>query len=404
MPRLKLTAKTVESLKPTDERCDYFDMNLPGFFIRVTPNGVKTYGVMYRHAGRKVRFTIGTTEKWSLADAREKGQEAIRQAAKGHDPAQEKKDQRLASSFGELAADYMERWARKRKREKSWKEDQRIISVYLKRFDNIKASEVSRADVRVMLEEIADKHPIQANRTLACIRKIYNWGIGVDLVETSPCVKLMAPGKEQRRDRVLSDEELKKIWAALQAEDSPVADTYKLRLLTAQRGGEVLSMRWADVDLDNRWWTIPAERSKNKMPHRVWLSDPVIRILRQAQKRNDQRKKRAGGPSPWVFPGKRKGKHLVETKNVKADVAEAAKVDDWIGHDLRRTAASYMGSLGIPRLVIGRVLNHAEPEVTAVYDRHSYDAEKKDALERWAKRLMVLVSSLQDVSGTSFSS
>jgi len=97
-----------------------------------------------------------------------------------------------------------------------------------------------------MLESIAGEAPIMANRVLACIRKIYNRGISVDLVEGSPCVKIMAPGEEQRRDRALSDEELKKIWAALEAENSPVADTYKLRLLTVQRGGEVLSMRWAD--------------------------------------------------------------------------------------------------------------------------------------------------------------
>ena len=265
MPKLNLTVKKIDSLKPTDNRVDYFDMNPPGFFIRVTPNGVKTYGVMYRHAGRKIRYTIGTTDQWTLADARDKGAEAIRDAAKGVNAAAKKKEQRQASSFGEVAAEYLERWAKKRKRPKSWKEDERIIEVYLnKRFENVRASEVSRADVRAMLESIADEAPIMANRVLACIRKIYNWGISVDLVEGSPCVKIMAPGEEQRRDRVLSDEELKKIWAALEAKNSPVADTYKLRLLTAQRGGEVLSMRWADVDLESRWWTIPAERSKKQ--------------------------------------------------------------------------------------------------------------------------------------------
>jgi len=100
-----------------------------------------------------------------------------------------------------------------------------------------------------------------------------------------------------------------------------------------------------------------------------------------------------------VFPGRRKGQHFVEPKSVKSDVAKTANVEDWVGHDLRRTSASNMAGLGIPRLVIGRVLNHAEPDVTAVYDRQSYDAEKRDALERWAKRLMVVVSPLESVSG-----
>ena len=125
MPKLNLTVKKIDSLKPTDNRVDYFDMNLPGFFIRVTPNGVKTYGVMYRHAGRKIRYTIGTTDQWTLADARDKGAEAIRDAAKGVNAAAKKKEQRQASSFGEVAAEYLERWAKKRKRPKSWKEDER---------------------------------------------------------------------------------------------------------------------------------------------------------------------------------------------------------------------------------------------------------------------------------------
>lgn len=90
---------------------------------------------------------------------------------------------------------------------------------------------------------------------------------------------------------------LKRVWCALENDkSSTIADAFKMRLLTAQRGGEVLSMRWADIDLKTRWWTIPMERSKNKMPHRVWLSTPVMNILK--------RRKEADGESPWVFLGR----------------------------------------------------------------------------------------------------
>lgn len=194
-----------------------------------------------------------------------------------------------------------------------------------------------------------------------------------------PCFKLPTPSKERRRDRVLTDEELKKVWKALGSEKSAaIADAFKLRLLTAQRGGEVLAMRWAEVDLTARWWTIPSERSKNKMPHRVWLSDPVLTTLK--------RRKEAAKKSPWVFPGKREGQPIVETKRILESIRTASGVNEWRGHDLRRTAASSMTAMGIPRFIVGRILNHAEPGVTAVYDRHSYDKEKQEALDAWAKR------------------
>ena len=229
-----------------------------------------------------------------------------------------------------------------------------------------------------------------ANRVLASVRKIYNWAIGQDLVENNPCFKLPAPSKERRRDRVLSNEELKKVWTALDNDKSSViADAFKMRLLTAQRGGEVLSMRWSDIDLNARWWTIPVERSKNKMPHRVWLSNPAMSILK-SRKAGDKE-------SSWVFPGRREGQPIVETKRVLESIRTASGVKEWRGHDLRRTAASNMTAMGIPRFIVGRVLNHAEPGIRAVYDRHSYDAEKKDALDKWAAKLTRIVSELKVV-------
>src|SRR6266849_5062321 len=126
------------------------------------------------------------------------------------------------------------------------------------------------------------------------------------------------------------------------------------------------------------------------MPHRVWLSTPAMNILR--------RRKETAGESPWVFPGRREGQPIVETKRVLESIRTASGVKEWRGHDLRRTAASNMTAMGIPRFIVGRVLNHAESGVTAVYDRHSYDKEKQEALDAWAKRLMVIVSDLREVS------
>jgi integrase len=402
-----LTAKTVAALKPKATRTDYFDSGkgaVPGFHVRVTSAGEKTYSVLYRVHGKKLRrLTIGTTEKFTLAEARKRADDAVRDAAKGIDPAQQKIMERTAEMFGELADAYIERYAKKKR---SWREDKRILDKYLTpELKHARAKDVKRAEIRKILEELAKDAPIMANRTLAVGRKMYNWAMSADLVEGNPFHGISAPAPEHQRDRVLSEKELKAVWKALEAEESVVvADAYKMRLLTAQRGGEVLGMRWDEVDVEAHWWTIPSERSKNKLPHRVWLSDPAIRILEKAKVRNEkeaerrsQRYKRLEAPSPWVFPGKRIGKHMVETKRAFKTIYSASKVKDWKGHDLRRTAASYMTSMGIPRLVVGRVLNHAEEGVTAVYDRHSYDAEKQDALNRWASKLLVVVSDLQKV-------
>jgi integrase len=405
MAKTKLTARTVQSLKPGEKRIQLFDADQKGLAIRVAPSGVKTWSVVYKWNGRMLRHTLGTYPAVSLAAARERAREALRNVANGIDPQRQKKTERLAETFEELAADYMERWARRRgpdggEQKKSWREDQRIINAYLlPRFRRVRAKDVGRADVRIMLEAIAETAPVQANRVLACLRKIYNWGIGQDLVEHNPCQALQRPGVERRRDRVLSEDELRRVWQVFDAEGPEISALFKLRLLTAQRGGEVATMRSEDLDLKAGWWTIPAEFSKNKMPHRVPLSAPAVRILEELRKDRDKSKNEEKRKSPWVLPHRRRfdepiGEMQKAAQRIRANTAldeDPDTVVDFTPHDLRRTAASMMTGMKIPRLVVGRILNHAEPGVTAVYDRHSYDAEKKEALDAWAVRLMAIM-------------
>jgi integrase len=401
--KLNLTVKTVASLKPGPTRQDYFDAGVgavPGFHVRVTPAGEKTFSVLYRYYGKLRRLTIGGVEKIGLAAARKKAKDAIRDASNGVDPAQEKIKERLAETFGDLADAYITRHASTKR---SGREDTRILNKYLlPKLRHVRAKDVQRAQVREIIENLAQDAPIMANRVLAVVRKAYNWGIEKDLVELNPCHKLTAPSEEHERDRVLTDDEIKAVWKALDNSDHiAVADTYKLRLLTAQRATEVMGMRWDELDLDAQWWVIPKERSKNKRAHLVWLNDPARRIIRKAKARNDVRKKRSGGPSPWVFPGKRKGKHLTEPKRVFADILEASGVKGWRGHDLRRTCSTAMTrDLKIPRFIVSRVLNHSEEKnVTGKhYDLYDYRDEKKDALERWGARVAMITSDLKAVA------
>ena len=190
-----------------------------------------------------------------------------------------------------------------------------------------------------------------------------------------------AAGQGTPRDRILTDAEIRAFWSVLDEEPPDIAAAFRLRLITAQRGGEVHSMRWGDVDLDSRWWTIPGSAAKNGLAHRVPLSDLAMEVLIALLER--QTAKTAA--SPYVLSAGAR-----DPRRRRRTLARLG-LENFRGHDLRRTAASRMASAGCPRLVIGKVLNHAEPGVTAVYDRHTYDAEKREALQTWARSLRTLL-------------
>ena len=248
-----------------------------------------------------------------------------------------------------------------------------------------KAHDIRRADVLGILDAIVDRGaPIQANRTLALVRKIFNWGIGRGVVEHNPCLQIEAPSSENQRQRVLSEDELRALWRAFGGLGPLMGPMFKLRLLTAQRGGEIEAMRWRDVDLENRSWTIPAEAAKNGLAHFVPLSGPAIDLLRELRALSPE--------SEWVFPSpKRSVSHVENVQKAASRVRAESGVADFVLHDLRRTAATYMTSIGVPRLVVAKILNHVEQGVTQVYDRHSYDVEKRQALDLWASRLTEII-------------
>ena len=392
MPRITLTARKLDSLKTDGKRVDYFDNRLPGLCVRVS-GGSKSFAVFYRTGGRLRRLTLGTYPPLLLADARELAREALRSARLGSDPAANKKQERAAKTFADLAGQYIELYAKQRKR--TWREDDRIITNKLNpAFGNVRAKDIKRADVRLLVDTIAQRAPIEANRTLAVCRKMYNWAISKDLLETNPCTQISAPGQEHRRDRVLTEDEIRSIWKDLDSEEPRMAAIFRLRLMSAQRGGEVAAMERNEVDLAAGWWTIPGEKSKNGLQHRVPLTAPALKIL--------EHQLRTTGESSYVFPAPRsKGK----APTSKFDLTKATErirrrtgINDFTAHDLRRTAASLMTGMGIPRLTVSKILNHVEPGVTAVYDRHGYDREKREALESWARRLLVIISDLRVVS------
>jgi integrase len=384
MPRVTLTNRKVAALKaPAGTQIDYFDRSLPGFGVRVNQAGTRTFVLLYRTKGKLRRMTIGTYPDLSLAKAREQAQGELRKSTIGRDPATERHEAK-AHTVGALCDLYLEQHAKRKKR--SWRDDARMIRMELKDWTDRPVASIRRADVRALLEAIVTRGaPVVANRVLALVRKILNFALDREWVESNVAAKMARPAAEHSRTRVLTEDEIRAVWSYLGKRAPRALDTtarrqwtlaravLKLRLLTAQRGQEVVSMRWSDID--GTWWTIPSEASKNKLPHRVPLSPAALKVLETVKG------KTAEG---YVFAG-------IRGTRQRRGALEGLTLTDVRPHDFRRTAASLMASGRVPRLTISKILNHVETSVTAVYDRHGYDAEKAAALDWWASKVESIV-------------
>jgi len=396
---------------------DYWDDALRGFGVRVSYGGKRAFVVRYRVAGRLRRLTLGPYPDLSLADARLKARQVLGDVAHGDDPAEDKQRRRDALRFSDLAEDYLEM---AKKRHRRWDEEGRIINKdLLPAFSWRLLTDIRRRDVRELVEDIARKRdaPIMANRTLGVLSRMFNFALDREWLEASPASRIREPGVEQSRDRVLSDEELRELWLKLEAiarggrdddhhdddhlDDAgtsdgtvkrrrrvtaAIAEAFQVQLLTAQRPGEVRVMRWADLDLESGWWSIPGALTKNGKPHRVPLVGWALEIL-------EARRERAEDSAKFVFEN-RPGAGSVAHRGKKAAALLSRSLSfAFRAHDLRRTAATRMAEAGVTRDHIARVLNHVEagPAATRVYDRYEYDAEKRAALERWGIRLSAIV-------------
>jgi len=393
---MKFTDKKIQNLKAKAQRYEEWEGN--GFGVRVTPRGVKSFVYLYRFEGKPRRLTLGTYPSMTLADAHRAHAEAVKKLEQDIDPGAvtvaERREERKAPTVAALADEYLEKWAKPRKR--SWKEDYRILQKdILPAWGRRKVGEITRRDIIGLLDGIVDRGaPIMANRSLALCRRMFNFAVSRDIVPVSPCLAVRAPAPEQRRDRVLTTDEIRALWHGLEGAKMAEGTKFalKLQLVTAQRKVEIVSAAWEEIDLTDKWWTIPPEKAKNKMAHRVPLSPLALELLQSA--------KNIVGDSPWIFPSPQTDRHITPEAvdhALRRHGLEHLGFTFWV-HDLRRSAASHMTGMGISRLVVSKILNHVERGVTAVYDRHSYDKEKRQALESWGHKLQGIVQGTESTN------
>jgi len=406
-----LTKRFIESIPaPQSGYAIVWDDALKGFGVRVMASGIKTFIVNYcTHTGRQRRMSIGRCNVLLPDQARKEAIRILGEAALGGDPLGERRRVRHESSFRFLAGEYLERHAAQKK---SGDEDRRIIEKdLLPALGSYHLSEIGRRDVLRLINGIKDRGaPIMANRTLTLLRTIFNFAVQQAIFDTNPTAGIRLPGREHRRERVLSEEEIALFWARLPRSgiNETVCRVFRMILITAQRPGEVACVEWGDLDLATGWWTVPAEKSKNGLTHRVPLSEMAVEVIEQA--RGQHRCHAAGLRSPadahraperrppensFLFPAPRNPRHPIGINYLSHSLRlkrDELGLEHFTPHDLRRTAASHMASMGIPRLVISKVLNHVERGITAVYDRHGYDREKRAALDAWAAKLADIIA------------
>lgn len=377
---LAFHARSIGRIAPERNPVDWFDEDTPGLALRVTPAGARTWYVFYKKGRTTRRVKLGTWPALGVSKARAEARTIrVRVDTEGADPAHERKEARDVFTVNDLAKLYLEH-ARAHKR--TWKDDRwRLERYLLPAWRSRPVAEITRTDVHALLDKIAgDGKPIQANRVQALVSKIWNVAIDRGHTDTNPCYRMAKPAPEQIRVTVLDDAALRALWLALDAQPGAAAEAIRLRVLTAQRGGEVHRMEWRELDMSVAApvWTIPATKAKNGRAHRVPLSPSAADVLRgRAARPTDE---------PRVFPGL-----YHQRKDLRALATIHNGAYQW--HDLRRTVATRLAAMGYAEDTIGRILNHAKRGVTAtVYNQHQYDAEKRQALEAWDRELRRIVT------------
>jgi integrase len=378
----KLTKTVVERIKSADQDMVVWDDTLPGFGVRLKPSGVRSYIIQYRNrnTGASKRLTIGRHGPLLTFDqAKKQARAMLADATRGEDPVEIRKTARKAPSIADLAADYLERHAVPKKRPKSVRDDRAMLdNIILPKLGAKKVASIDRRDIEAIHVAIKDR-PYQANRVLSLLSKMFTLALEWGWRSDNP-VKGVERFEEQKRDRWLSDEELRRLCAALDGHpNTRAANALRLQLLTGARLGEVLASRKEDFDLARGVWTKPSHQTKQKRTEHVPLSNQALALVATTIETSDP-------ASPFMFPGNKPGQPLREIKKFWGTTLRRAGIANYRRHDNRHTYASHLVSSGLSLEIVGRLLGHTTATTTKRY-AHLADDPLRAATDRFGSKI-----------------
>jgi len=388
----ELTAVAIAKMKPGAARLEIPDGRISGLYFIVQPSGKRSWAVRYRFAGKPIKLTLGAYPAIDLKTARERAGAAKGQVEAGIDPCVEKKAHKVAvvspasDIVEKVAARFIAQHARRNLRVRSAYEIARLLNnEIVLPWRGRRLSQITRGDIHELLDAIIERgSPVMANRVLSVLRTMCGWAIERSIIEVNPCAGMGRPTAETPRERVLSDGELVAVWRAADGLEPPYGAFVKLLVLTGQRRTEVAALEWREIDLAGKVWTLPKERAKNDREHTVPLSDSAVVILRALPRI-------AGSDFALTLSG---GRPICAYQLIKKRLdALMPSIPHWTFHDLRRTFATGCARLGIGVHVVEAALNHKSGSikgVAAVYNRYSYDAEKRAAMQAWARHVAAI--------------
>jgi integrase len=385
MHKMKFTQANVNAYKAPANQPDHtiHDEGLPGFSLRVQAGGSKVYVVRYRLGAKQGRVSLGNADQVTLDAAKKTARRLFEQVANKIDPATEraKAVSNTSANIVSLMPRFISYMTSKGRAASYVSWNQFCLETHWKPLHRFALNDIDRSLVAQQLAALkSSSGETSSDRCRSVLSKFYNWAIGEGLADNNPVqgTNKVLEGNSNKRERVLSNTELKKIWNELNGDD--YGKICRLLILTGQRLDEIGSLQWSELKLDKKMIELPGERTKNGLPHDVPLSDAAVAILK-TMKREGERK--------FVFGrGKSETKGFNGWSKSKDRLTKLAKVEDWTHHDFRRTLSTIMHEqLDIRTEHVEAVLNHvsgAKAGVAGVYNKAKYNPQKRVALDKFA--------------------
>lgn len=345
----------------------------------------KSWIVRYRPGGAREReITLGRWPDLRLAEARKRAREIRARAVDGGDALSLREQRRSELSVDSIFKAVIERYwaadARHKALRQKRNEENLIRNHVFPQWGSRPIADLTAADAIDLLETIAAKYPIQANRVLHALRRPFRWAVQRKLIIVSPVADLERLTPENQRERVLSDDEIKAIWLA-SGKMGVFGLLVRALLITGSRRDEVREATWQEFDVERGVWTRPASRMKGKVHHSLAITPMLEEILLAL----------GGKAEGYVFSTDGGKTRYAALSRAKAKLDRLSGTSGWMLHDLRRTVRTRLAEVGVPFEVAERILAHRRDKIEQVYNRHEYLAEKRDAILRWEDRLTEIV-------------